>query len=116
MKKTTIVFALLLGSWNFLCTQVCIPNGISTNPENPINPNPPTNSPEHWLNEFEWYANDGTDLVDYVIQLEKDLAEARQQADTAQCNQEELQQRMTAMENSLQTLLQLLSTLTPKQP
>lgn len=67
MKKTTIVFALLLGSWNFLCTQVCIPNGISTNPENPINPNPPTNSPEHWLNEFEWYANDGTALVDIAI-------------------------------------------------
>jgi hypothetical protein len=56
------------------------------------------------------------ELTLYVIQLEKDLAEARQQADTAQCNQQELQQRMTAMENNLQTLLQLLSTLTPKQP
>ena len=56
------------------------------------------------------------ELTLYVIQLEKDLAQARQQADTAQCNQQELQQRMTAMENSLQTLLQLLSTLTPKQP
>jgi hypothetical protein len=67
MKKTTIVLLLALGSCGLLRSQVCIPNGISTNPENPINPNPPTNSPEHWLNTFEWYANDGLSLLDIAI-------------------------------------------------
>lgn len=48
-------------------SQVCLPNGISTNPDNPINTEAPTNSPEHWLNRFEWYANDGTTLFDIAI-------------------------------------------------
>ena len=48
-------------------SQVCEPNGVSTNPDNPTNPDAPTNHPEHWLNDFKWYDHDGPELLPYAI-------------------------------------------------
>jgi hypothetical protein len=65
MRKILFIKAciLLFGTYS-IYGQLCTPNGISTNPDNPVNPQAPF--PE-FLNSFNWFDIDGITLVQYPI-------------------------------------------------
>jgi hypothetical protein len=58
-----LLLLLLLSIAKIAPTQ-CEPNGISTNPEAPINSQAPS---PLWLNNFKWYDSQGLTLIQYVL-------------------------------------------------
>jgi hypothetical protein len=65
--KNQLLLLIILISARCLQAQICSDQGTSTNPDSPSSPTAPLPNPEHWLNTFNWYDNDGSSLINFAI-------------------------------------------------
>jgi hypothetical protein len=66
--KTFLSIVIFLGcTTQGLFAQICEYQGTSTNPNSANSPTAPSSNPEHWLNSFNWFDNDGTSLLNFFM-------------------------------------------------
>jgi hypothetical protein len=67
MRPIFLSLSALQLIWLGAIGQVCTNQGTSTHPDSPLAPTAPQPNPEHWLNTFNWYDDDGSSLLNFFM-------------------------------------------------